>query len=144
MVRQHHQLNGHESEQTLGDGEGQGSLACRSPWSRRVRYDLATEQQQAPMISKYQSTAPSSLPSSRPSIPPQNCHASNCVYQKSHHCFIFPIFVDDIAIHLFSLSQLFNSSFQRCFGDMHWGHNSKHSEVPSLMNLVCVGEMDYS
>ena len=28
----HHWLNGHESEQTLGDGEGQGSLACYSPW----------------------------------------------------------------------------------------------------------------
>ena len=27
-----HQLNGPESEQTLGDGEGQGSLACCSPW----------------------------------------------------------------------------------------------------------------
>ena len=25
MVRQHHQLNGHEFEQTLGDNEGQGS-----------------------------------------------------------------------------------------------------------------------
>ena len=30
MVRRHHQLNGHEFEQTLGDGEGQGRLACRS------------------------------------------------------------------------------------------------------------------
>ena len=29
------QLNGHEFEQTSGDGEGQGSLACCSPWSRR-------------------------------------------------------------------------------------------------------------
>ena len=29
MVGQHHRLNGHEFEQTLGDGEGQGSLACR-------------------------------------------------------------------------------------------------------------------
>ena len=28
MVGWHHQLNGHESEQTLGDGEGQGSLAA--------------------------------------------------------------------------------------------------------------------
>ena len=28
----HHRLNGHESEQTPGDSEGQGSLACRSPW----------------------------------------------------------------------------------------------------------------
>ena len=32
MVGWHHQLNGHEFGQTLGDGEGQGSLACCSPW----------------------------------------------------------------------------------------------------------------
>ena len=32
MVGWHHRLNGHESEQTLGDREGQGSLVCRSPW----------------------------------------------------------------------------------------------------------------
>ena len=32
MVGWHHQLNGHESGQTLGDSEGQGSLACCSPW----------------------------------------------------------------------------------------------------------------
>ena len=41
-----HQLNGHEFEQALGDGEGQGSLECCSPWNHRVRHDLATEQQQ--------------------------------------------------------------------------------------------------
>ena len=28
----HHRLKGHEFEQALGDGEGQGSLACCSPW----------------------------------------------------------------------------------------------------------------
>ena len=32
MVGWHHRLNGHKFEQTLGDGEGQGSLACCSPW----------------------------------------------------------------------------------------------------------------
>ena len=32
MVGWHHQLNGQEFEQTSGDGEGQGSLACCSPW----------------------------------------------------------------------------------------------------------------
>ena len=32
MVGWHHLLSGHESEQTLGDGEGQGSLACCTPW----------------------------------------------------------------------------------------------------------------
>ena len=46
MVGWHHLHNGHELEQTQGDVEGQGSLACCSPWGHRVRYDLATEQQQ--------------------------------------------------------------------------------------------------
>ena len=30
MVGRHHQLNGHECEQTPGDGEGQGGLVCCS------------------------------------------------------------------------------------------------------------------
>ena len=32
MVEWHHQLNGHEFEQTGEDGEGQESLMCCSPW----------------------------------------------------------------------------------------------------------------
>ena len=48
MVGLHHQLNGHEFQQTPGDSEGQGSLACCSPWGRRVRHDLLTEQQEKP------------------------------------------------------------------------------------------------
>ena len=35
MVEWHHRLNGHEFEQTLGDGEGQRSLACCSPWGHK-------------------------------------------------------------------------------------------------------------
>ena len=35
MVGWHHQLNGHELEQTLGDGEGQGILVCCSPWGHK-------------------------------------------------------------------------------------------------------------
>ena len=35
MVGQHHWLNGHESEQTPGDSEGQGGLECCSPWGRK-------------------------------------------------------------------------------------------------------------
>ena len=45
MVRGHHQLDGHESEQIPGDSEGQGGLVCCSPWGCRVRHDLVTEQQ---------------------------------------------------------------------------------------------------
>ena len=36
MVGWHHQLSRHEFEQSLGDSEGQGSLACCSPWGRKV------------------------------------------------------------------------------------------------------------
>ena len=35
MVGWHHQLNGHEFEQILGDGKGQGSLVCCSPWGHK-------------------------------------------------------------------------------------------------------------
>ena len=35
MVGWHHWLNGHEFAQTLGDGEGQGSLACCTPWDHK-------------------------------------------------------------------------------------------------------------
>ena len=35
MVGLLHRLDGHEFKQTLGDGEGQGSLACCSPWGRK-------------------------------------------------------------------------------------------------------------
>ena len=32
MVELHHRLNGHELEQALGVGDGQGRLVCCSPW----------------------------------------------------------------------------------------------------------------
>ena len=35
MVEWHHRLNGHEFEQAPGDGEGQRSLVCCSPWDRK-------------------------------------------------------------------------------------------------------------
>ena len=35
MIREQDQLNGHEFEQTLGDSEGQGSMACCSPFGHK-------------------------------------------------------------------------------------------------------------
>ena len=35
MIGWHHWLNGHESEQTQGDGEGQGGLACCNSWGHK-------------------------------------------------------------------------------------------------------------
>ena len=43
MAGLHHWLNGHEFEQALGVGHGQGGQACCSPLCRRVRRDWATE-----------------------------------------------------------------------------------------------------
>ena len=44
MVGWHHQLNGHEFEQALGDGERQGSLVCYSPWGWGCKELDMTEQ----------------------------------------------------------------------------------------------------
>ena len=35
MIGWHHRLNAHEFGQTLGVGDGQGSLVCCSPWGRK-------------------------------------------------------------------------------------------------------------
>ena len=44
MVGWHHQLNGHEFEQTPGDSEGQGSLACCSPWGHSNKINVEMSQ----------------------------------------------------------------------------------------------------
>ena len=43
MVGWHHQLGGHEFEQTPGAGDGQGSLECCSPWGHSVGQDWVTK-----------------------------------------------------------------------------------------------------
>ena len=35
MVGWHYRLDGHESEQAPGVGDGQGTLVCYSPWGRK-------------------------------------------------------------------------------------------------------------
>ena len=52
MVGWYHQFNGHEFEQTLGDGEGQGSLACCGPWGCKESdmTELRTEQLRSPFM----------------------------------------------------------------------------------------------
>ena len=52
MVGCHHQLDGHEFEQTLGDSEGQGSLVCCSPRGHKesVGHDLGTEHNKVDLV----------------------------------------------------------------------------------------------
>ena len=51
MVGWYHRLNGHEFEQTPGEGEGEGCLVCCSPWGRRVRHNLASESESHSVMS---------------------------------------------------------------------------------------------
>ena len=46
MVEWHHQLNGHKFKQAPGDGKGQGSQACCSPWGLKEP-DITEQQQQS-------------------------------------------------------------------------------------------------
>ena len=43
MLGWHDRLDGHDSEYSLGVGDGEGSLACCSSWDcRRIGHDQAT------------------------------------------------------------------------------------------------------
>ena len=56
IVGWHHWLNGHESEQTPGDSEEQGSLACCSPWGHKeldMTWHLNNSSLFKGLISKY-------------------------------------------------------------------------------------------
>ena len=63
VVGWHHQLSGHEFKQAPGDGEGQGSLVCCSPWGHEE--SDTTEQQQLPqsILHHYLYTQPRPTPS---------------------------------------------------------------------------------
>ena len=52
MVGWHHQLDGHEFEQGLEDGEGEGSLVCCSPWGRK-ELDTAEQLNNNSMVNKF-------------------------------------------------------------------------------------------
>ena len=58
----HHRLNGHEFEWTLGVGDGQGGLACSSPWGHKesdtTEWLNWTELNQTPTFSKFLSKWP--------------------------------------------------------------------------------------
>ena len=43
MVGWHHQLHGYGFEQALGVGDGQGRLACCSPWGRKELDTIVTK-----------------------------------------------------------------------------------------------------
>ena len=72
MVGWHHRLHGHEFEQTLGDSEGQGSLACCSSWGHKksnTTWWVNNEQQHIIIPSE---SFTNHLPSSQNAVQEQN------------------------------------------------------------------------
>ena len=55
MVGWHHRLNGHELDQVPGDGEGQGSLACCSPWGHKESTEWRELRTGAQMVDQMES-----------------------------------------------------------------------------------------
>ena len=72
MVGWHHGFNGHEFEHTLGDGGGQGSLACCSPWD--CKESDTTEQLNN---GKDDILAPQDSPVQKQHLPQSVCPSSN-------------------------------------------------------------------
>ena len=56
MVRQHHCLNGHKSEQTPGDSEGQRSLRCCTPYPTLKPHGLQPAKRLYPWYSPHRNT----------------------------------------------------------------------------------------
>ena len=80
MVGWHSRLSGHEFEQRLGDGEGQGSLVCCSSWGHRVGHNLELNNMSVKRGCFYRLLP--LLASSGPSLP---FHLSLCsLLERSH------------------------------------------------------------
>ena len=65
MVGRHHQINGHEFEQILGDSEGRGGLVCCSPWGHKDRTRLSNGTATTKSVQRGLRRAPRKLPGSR-------------------------------------------------------------------------------
>ena len=56
MVGWHHQFDGHEFEQALGAGDGQGGLVCCSPWSHKESDMTGATEMNSTELSRVSST----------------------------------------------------------------------------------------
>ena len=79
MVEWHHRLSGHEFAQTLGDGEGQGSLAAAVHGVAKNQTQLNNNNVSV-LLSQFFTPSPSPIPcpSLCPSLTVPNKHATNC------------------------------------------------------------------
>ena len=76
MLGWHHQLNGHEFEQALGDSEGQRRLVCCSPWNGK-KLDM-TEQLNNNNALQFLSVL-SMLPREGKDFLPRSCKGGNII-----------------------------------------------------------------
>ena len=89
-MRQHHQCNEHELGQTLGDEEGQGGLACCSPWSHSVVSDYLRPHGIAHGILQDRILEWVAVPFSKGSSNPGPPHCMQILYQLIHQGSPYP------------------------------------------------------
>ena len=95
----HHCLNGHEFEQTLGDSEGQGRLACCIPWSHK-ELDMTEQLNNSKAVNKQycglQCIRSAVFYCSFP------CHSTLCVCFTLHNFLCVPClyFVDILSMYI--------------------------------------------
>ena len=132
MVRRHHWLDGHEFEQAPGVGDGQGSLACCSPWGNK-------ESDMTEQVNWTAWSPPSTLQSSKESLssstgptrptwsgPTNPSQLNSCLlpYAKSHCCLVHSSITSLILFVCWPPP----TSLTKGFTDSHW--------IPSVVDFL--------
>ena len=110
MIGCYHRLDGLESEQAPGDGEGQGSLACCSPWGHKESNTiqrLNNEQQLHQLESKFEEGREVLLPTNvsprTKTLPGTQCELNRYLLRKGH----------------IKVNEFTRECFQSCFTNFH-------------------------
>ena len=145
MVGWHHRLNGHEFEQTLGDGEGQGRLACyKSTKSQRVGHNLEAEQQHDKLSDNRQMTYVFLLPTiflggTNPCLLPvilvvcQSKEPTQLAYfsMTSSHVLTFSLVVTYLPFDLICTLTTY-----KYLGERWWQYRAVHSDAVDKENQI--------
>ena len=113
MLRWHHQLDGHKFEYALGVGDGQGSLACCSPWGLKVQFSSVT--QSCPTLCNPKDCNTPGFPvlHQLPDLAQTHVHRVSDIIQRSHPVLPFSSCLQSFpASESFPKSQFFSSGGQ--------------------------------
>ena len=108
MIGWHHRLDGHEFEQALGVGDGQGSLACWSPWGRKQSDSTEQLSWTEDCGCLLWSNSPHGAPQqpanrARPQTQATLCNVSGCALVPCSHRFVVFQLLSHVSLQLHDL-----------------------------------------